>query len=282
MSKRSAFPRRTAGPTSRRPASRRRRALGQHFLTNASAARRLVELFAPAPGEKVIEIGPGRGALTGLLLEAGASVTAIEVDAALAAELGSRHQGHPGLTLVQADVLRCDLAALASPAARVMANLPYAITGEVLARLFEASPPITGMLLMLQREVVERIVAAPGGREYGSLSMLCQYVSEPKVVMSLSPGSFSPPPAVSSSVVHLPVRPVRELAREQETGYALFIRTLFAHRRQTLLNNLKAAGHGTEPARDRLAALGIDPARRPETLTREEGLALYRAMAPRS
>jgi 16S rRNA (adenine1518-N6/adenine1519-N6)-dimethyltransferase len=274
-------PRSRSGGAVPKRTSPRRRALGQHFLSNRHAARRLIEIFDPVPGEHVLEIGPGGGALTGPLLEAGARVTAIELDRGLAEALARRHADNPGFRLVQADVLRCDLADLAGPSARVLANLPYAITGEVLYQLLMAGPPITAMLLMLQREVVNRITASPVGRTYGSLSVLAQYFTDPVSRMTLSPGSFSPPPAVSSSVVWMPFRAARELPREAERGYAAFVRALFGHRRQTLWNNLRAMpGHGDQ---DRLAArlraAGIDPRRRPETLSRDECLLLYGSLA---
>lgn len=258
----------------RTPTSPRRRALGQHFLSNVPAARRIVELFSPAPGAHVIEIGPGRGVLTELLLATGARVTAIEIDRRLAAGLKERLGPQPGFRLIEADVLRCDLTELAGGApARVLANLPYAITGEVLARLVRAAGCLTDATLMLQREVANRIVASPGGRLYGSLSVLVQYFTSPRVIMTLAPGSFTPPPAVSSAVVQMPFRPARELPADREREYPEFIRMLFAHRRRTLLNNLKAAAiPSPEAALDRS---GIAPERRAETLARGECLRLF-------
>jgi len=256
--------------------SRRRKALGQHFLSNTAAARRIVDLFAPAPGTSVIEIGPGHGALTGPLLESGARVTAVEVDERLAGELEARFGRHPTFSLIRADILTLDLAALTGAVpSRVIANLPYSITGAVLVQLFAAAPVLTDMTLMLQREVVNRVAAAPGGRVYGSLSVLSQYFTTPRVVMRLGPGSFIPPPAVSSAVVVMPFRAPRELEPQVERLYPGFIRMIFAHRRRTLLNNLKA---GRSPAPERaLARAGIDPGRRPETLAREECLRLFLA-----
>lgn len=291
MSKSERSPRR---PPRARATSARRRALGQHFLASAAAARRIVELFQPTHGGHVIEIGPGRGALTGPLLDSGARVTAVEVDPDLATRLRERFAAHPCFALVEADILRCDVGELAgSEPARVLANLPYAITGQVLADLLAAGPPLTDMLLMLQREVVARLVAAPGGRTYGSLSVLAQYFTAPRAVMTLGPGAFTPPPAVSSAVVAMPFRSGRELARDAERRYPGFIRALFAHRRQTLLNNLKAArawvsggpgdGAPERAVHERLVGLlgriGIDPSRRPETLAREECLSLFVALA---
>ncbi len=241
----------------------------------------MVDQFSPVPGEIVLEIGPGHGALTGPLLEAGAQVVAVEVDRALAESLRRRFGDHPGLRLVEADILDCDMAALVAPGpARVLANLPYAISGEILARLLARSDLLSGITVMLQRELVNRITATPGGRVYGSLSMLAQYFCLPRLLMQLSPRSFTPPPLVSSSVVALPFRTTRELSRAQELEYPGFIRLLFAHRRRTLLNNLKAAT--LDNPIDVLRRAGVDPGRRPETLTREEGIALFRASRAQS
>jgi len=227
----------------------------------------------------VIEIGPGRGALTGLLLEHGARVTAVEVDPEMVASVRQRFAEAPGLTVISADILRCDIAELAGPGtARVLANLPYSITGEALVRLFRAARALTDMTLMLQREVVTRLVASPGGKVYGSLSVLAQYFTEPRSVMHLAPGSFSPPPAVSSTVVAMPFRIARELSVEAELAYPAFVRMLFAHRRRTLLNNLKSGGYA-EPEQ-LLELAGIDAARRPETLDRTESLRLFAACTP--
>ncbi len=252
--------------------------MGQHFLSNLSAARRIVDSFAPAAGEVVIEIGPGTGALTDLLLDARARVTAVELDPRLVAALGHRHGDRKELTLVQGDILECDIASLArGRQVRVIANLPYSITGPVLMKLFAASGTIRSMTLMLQREVADRLVARPGGRAYGSLSVVAQYFTQPRVLLRLRPGSFSPPPAVASSVVVMPFRSGRELSLAEEERLPAFVRLLFSKRRRTLLNNLRAAGLAAPS--DRLAAAGIEPARRPETLTREEVLRLFREVS---
>jgi 16S rRNA (adenine1518-N6/adenine1519-N6)-dimethyltransferase len=271
-----------------RPAtSRRRKALGQHFLSNNAAARSIVERFAPRPGERVIEIGPGRGALTDHLIAAGARVVAVELDARLAQALRLRHAAAEGFHLVTGDVLSCDIAGLCDGApARLLANIPYAITGELIARLLLASPPLTAMTLMVQKEVADRIVAGPGSRTYGSLSVLTQYFTDPRLEMALKPGSFSPPPAVVSAVVAMPFRMPRELDAGAEKAFPRFVRDLFGSRRQTLRNNLRRSGllqrspsSGTIAAAEaRIAAAGVDLARRPETLSRDEILLLHRLL----
>jgi len=259
--------------------------LGQHFLTNAAAARNIVARFAPRRGEMVIEIGPGRGALTDHLLAAGARVVAVEVDPRLADALSIRHSGDSGFRLVRGDVLSCDIGSLCEGSAtRVLANIPYAITGELILRLLLAAPPLTAMTLMVQKEVADRIVAAPGSRTYGSLSVLTQYFTEPQLQMTLRPGSFTPPPAVYSAVVTMPFRERRELDAGAEKRFGSFVRHLFGSRRQTLRNNLRrskllssAGNAGTAAAEEaRLAEAGLDLSRRPETLSRDEVLALHR------
>ncbi len=237
-----------------------------------------MELFAPAPGDRVIEIGPGGGVLTSLLLDAGARVTAVEIDDRLADRLEASLSDRPGLVLIRGDILRCDLEALTEgKPARVIANLPYSISGEVLFKLLAGGGPILDMMLMLQSEVVDRIVSEPGVKAYGSLSVLSQYFTEPRRVMSLGPGSFTPPPAVHSAVVAMPFRRDRELSSRSERAYPRFVRALFGRRRRMILNNLKQAGWAD--AADRASWAGIDPARRPETLSRAECLALFAAVS---
>lgn len=249
--------------------------------------RSIVARFAPRRGELVIEIGPGRGALTDLLIATGARVVAVEVDPRLADELAARHSGTSGFRLVRGDVLSCDIASLCEGAeARILANIPYAITGELIPRLLLAAPPLTAMTLMVQKEVADRIVAGPGSRTYGSLSVLTQYFTEPRLQMTLRPGSFTPPPAVSSAVVAMPFRVRRELPRDVEKAFPLFVRNLFGARRQTLRNNLRRTGllslqsipGKIAEAEARIASAGLDLARRPETLSRDEVIALHRLL----
>jgi len=271
------FPKRT---------SRRRKALGQHFLANLRAADAIVEGFGPAPGEPVLEIGPGHGVMTERLLARGAVVVAVAKDPALAAGLAGRFASEPRLRLLEADALRVDFEEILHPAieasgrrrARVLANLPYSVSTKILVRLLARADLFTSFTLLLQREVVERIAASPGGKTYGSLSVLAQYFTRPEIKMQLSPGSFRPPPKVDSSLVLLTVREERELAAGEEAAYPAFARGLFSSRRRTLPNNLKGiwGGDTAEIARE-LAALGIDPERRPETLGREECLRIFRA-----
>ncbi|MBI3622254.1 MAG: ribosomal RNA small subunit methyltransferase A [Nitrospirae bacterium] len=240
----------------------------QHFLVNQSLCRKIVELAHLSPTDRVVEIGPGRGALTSLLLEQAGDVWAIEVDSTLAGHLRERFGGRPHFHLVLQDALRVDYGALPAPFT-VVANLPYAVASPLLIRLLEARRSIPLMVLMFQREVAERLTAKPGGREYGFLSIVAQLYAEIKLAFTVSPGSFRPPPKVDSAVVTVTPRPDPLIALEDEAAFLRLVRHGFAHRRKTIRNNLSHV----LPA-DRCDALldnaGIDPKRRPETLSLEE------------
>lgn len=267
--------------------SRRRRALGQNFLTNQRAADRIVELFAPAEGETILEVGPGRGVLTTRLLRLGARVVAVEVDPALAEELRMTVPEGERFHLILGDARRVDMEALLAshtgdprfPRARVLANLPYSVAAPILLRLLLLSSRIEAITVMLQREVVDRICAPPGTRTYGSLSVLCQYFTLPRALMNLSPGSFTPQPRVRSALVALPFREGRELSPRAEARYPAFVRALFHSRRRVLPHSLAPVWPpGAGPVARCLEALEIDPRRRSETLRREECIRLFTVM----
>jgi len=262
----------------RQPTTGRRRALGQHFLRDEGVARRIVELLRPTARDLVVEIGPGEGALTGHLAAAGRLV-ALEVDPALAARLRERFAAAPHVEILEADAIHHDYAALPGlrpdPAGRVLVagNLPYSVGTAILAALLAAGPAIARlapmeMVLMLQREVAERVAAAPGSRTYGSLSVLSQMAADVVVAFAVPPGAFRPPPQVDSAVIHLRLRtappvPVADLERFSEV-----VRAAFSQRRKNLAN---ALGSGlrlrVDRLRELLAGIGIDPARRAETLS---------------
>src|SRR5262245_26839103 len=194
----------------RRPAARgKTRALGQHFLRDADVARRIVQVVAPTPRDLVVEIGPGQGALTGLLASACGRLIALEVDAMLAAQLRHRFAGQAHVEILEADARAFDYGSLfasrADAAGRVLAvgNLPYSKGKPILAALVEAGRAIDEMVLMLQREVAERVAAAPGSRVYGALSVLTQVSCDVRIAFDVPPGAFAPPPQVDSAVLHL-------------------------------------------------------------------------------
>ena len=256
---------------------RPKRRFGQNFLTGTHYPERIVERVAPLPGEEILEIGPGEGALTGLLLARGARVTAIEIDADLLPRLESRFGADPRFRLRRADALTVDFCALfpAETRVRVVANLPYYISTPLVQRLIDHRGCISEMTLMLQREVVERMTAPPGGKEYGYLSVLTQFYCVAERLFEVPPGAFRPAPKVTSSVVRLRLRPAPAVAVAEETGFLTVCQSLFAQRRKTIFNNLRASQHRLGVQHESeiaalLAQAGIDGRRRAETLSLAE------------
>lgn len=260
-----------------RPAGRRR-ALGQHFLAPGTIPDRLVRDLAPRPGEAILEVGPGRGALTRGLLAAGARVLAVEVDERLAAALSPLFEQVAGARLVRADLLRIDLPALlhetfgAGPA-RCLSSLPYSTGTAILERLCDAMPPLTEIIVLLQKEVVDRAVAAPGTAAYGYLSVALRSRCAVRAGLRVRPGAFDPPPRVDSQALALTPLAHPPVPAAQRTSFLSLMGRLFAHRRKTLLNNLRAAGMG-EAALAAAASFG-GPLRRPGEWSIEELAALY-------
>jgi 16S rRNA (adenine1518-N6/adenine1519-N6)-dimethyltransferase len=246
----------------------------QHFLINRGVCERIVDLATLTPSDRVVEIGPGHGALTSLLIGQSAEVWAIEVDPALAVELRNRFIDHPRFHVVEQDARRVTFEELPAPF-KVVANLPYAVASPLLIRLLKARKSIPLMVLMFQREVAERLVATPGGRRYGLLTIIAQLYADVRLELIVSPGSFRPPPKVDSAVVT--VRPHAEpvIALKDEAAFLRLVRLGFAHRRKTLRNNL-GHSHLTAAQCDALLrGAGIDPGRRPETLSLDEWGQLY-------
>ncbi len=212
------------------------RKLGQHFLRNAGILRRIAEAAAPEPVDTVVEIGPGKGALTGYLLERARRVVAVEVDRELVEGLRHRFSGVENLEILQADVLKTDLARY-MPAV-IAGNLPYYITSPILERVLQLTPRFPRAVLLVQKEVADRLTARPGRRTYGYLTVAAAVFAEVRVLCRVSPGSFSPPPKVESAVVILEPHPgplVAEPARFLE-----FVSTCFRGKRKTLKNNLRS------------------------------------------
>lgn len=253
---------------------RPKRRLGQNFLTGNHYPQRIVDSVRPAPGESILEIGPGEGALTRLLLATGARVTAIEIDPDLVPQLRQKFGDTNRFELLEADALRVDFCRLfaAGSRIRVVANLPYYISTPLIQRLIEHRHCIAEMTLMLQREVVERIIAPPGGKEYGYLSVLVQLHAEVASLFDVPPGAFRPAPKVTSSVVRLRLRQTPVVPLISERRFLILAQVLFAQRRKTILNNLRA-GFGrlgiasVERLPDLLELAGLDGRRRAETLS---------------
>ncbi len=260
------------------PATRgKTRALGQHFLRDDEVARRIVDLVEPTSRDLVIEIGPGRGALTEHLAPACGRLVALEVDPGLAARLRERFADLSHVEIIEADARSFDYtrvrARLPAAGGRVLAvgNLPYSVGKPILMALVEAGGAISEMALMLQKEVAERLAAAPGSKIYGSLSVLTQIACDVRLAFTVRPVAFSPPPQVDSAVVHLRVRSAPPVPIADMTRFRAVVRAAFAQRRKSLANAL-AAGLGlrVERARGLVTSAGIEPTRRAETLSLAE------------
>ncbi len=256
---------------------RPRRRFGQHFLAPEWAGK-VVNAIAPQRGDTILEIGPGAGAITRLIAERAAAVLAIEIDRDLAARL--RREAIPRATIVEADILALDLTSLGLPrGTRVAGNLPYNISSPILFRLIDAhrrADLFADATLMLQKEVVDRIVAGPGTKDYGLLSIFIALVARASRILTLPPGAFRPAPKVTSAVVRLDFLPA-DVRPPVPAPFEGMVRALFTARRKTVANGLKApAQQARVNVADALAAAGIAPAARPETLSVECLLALAR------
>jgi 16S rRNA (adenine1518-N6/adenine1519-N6)-dimethyltransferase len=242
---------------------RPRKRFGQHFLHDDAVVTRIVRAIAAKPGERIVEIGPGLGALTGALLQACENLDVIEVDRDLAAKLQAEHEGDARLRIHTGDALRFDFRQLA-PAGerlRVVGNLPYNVSTPLLFHLLEQAPIIADMHFMLQREVVGRLIADPGGKDYGRLTVMVRLQCESEKLFDVGAGAFRPAPRVTSALVRMRVlrEPCVRLA--DRPTFERLVSHLFSRRRKTLRNSLR--GRLTEAD---IAGLGIDPNARPETL----------------
>jgi 16S rRNA (adenine1518-N6/adenine1519-N6)-dimethyltransferase len=253
-----------------------KKSLGQNFILDLNLTRRIARAAGPLGAVTVIEIGPGPGGLTRALLAEGAAlVVAIERDPRCLAALGELASLYPGrLELVAGDALTLDPAALSEPPRKIVANLPYNIATALLLRWLDRIAEYQSLTLMFQREVAERLVAAPRSPAYGRLSVLVQWLTEPKILFDLPPRAFVPPPKVTSSVVLLtprahPLAPASKPVLERVTAAA------FGQRRKMLRSSLKTLGVPVEPL---LARTGIAPTARAEELSVAEFCALARAL----
>jgi 16S rRNA (adenine1518-N6/adenine1519-N6)-dimethyltransferase len=259
------------------------RRLGQHFLTDRNLLRRIVDALAPAPGEVVVEIGPGKGSLTAELMARGLRVVAIEKDARLAAALAGGSVGATpsgSVRVVTGDALALDWHALVAeavarppaggvPTFKVIGNIPYAITTPLIAAALV--PPLPErVVLLVQREVADRLAAAPGSKTYGALSVGVQAVCQVEKLFTVRAGAFVPPPTVQSAVVRLTPRATPLIQAAELASFRVFVTACFSRRRKQLRNVLVAVtGQPTAPVLDGIRALGLDPAARPETLAPE-------------
>ena len=258
-----------------------RKRLGQHFLTDPRILGRIADALAPTAAETVIEIGAGRGALTEVLLSRAGRVIAIEIDRDLAPRLGERHAGDARLTVVESDVLKVDFGALAGGPYVVVGNVPYNITTPILFHALRRPRPQRAVYLV-QREVAERVVAAPGSESYGALSVNVQSVAAAELVFKVPAGAFQPPPKVESAVLRITPRADPVLAEEEEEAYRTLVMAAFGLRRKQLRRVVRTIfALGAEAADRVVAHAGLDPEARPEVLTPTDFARLLRARAMR-
>ena len=253
---------------------RPRKRFGQHFLHDRQVIERLVRAIAPKPQQPLLEIGPGEGVLTRPLLATGARVTVVELDRDLAASLAERLGRPEALEIVQGDILKVDLTALAgAQRLRVVGNLPYNISTPILFHLFEHLPMLVDMHFMLQKEVVDRLVAEPGGRDYGRLSVMAGFFCEMDWLFDVPPEAFRPAPKVTSAIIRLRPKALGESDRALLPALDQVVRQAFGQRRKTLRNSLR-----TLLDEQAIEAAGVDPGTRPERLSLPEFLVLARLL----
>lgn len=253
--------------------------LGQNFLRDAQAIARIAAALGDLSGRTVLEIGPGHGAITGALTARAAHVMAVEVDHELATLLRVRFAAEK-LTVVEQDVLQFDFTAAvaAGERLRVAGNLPYYITSPILLHLAEHHAALELAVLMVQREVADRVCAEPGSRDYGVLSVTVQMYGPVEKLFTLPPEAFSPPPEVHSTVFRWRFAPRFAELGVEETSFLRLVRQAFAQKRKTLANNLRAAGLAPATVTAALAHAQIDAQARAETLSLEAFAALWRCL----
>jgi len=275
--------------------------LGQHFLASESFAAQIVDALGDASQNTVLEIGPGRGVLTSLLAKRARRLIAVELDRVLAAQLRLKFGMFSNVEVIEADILSIDFDSLFGPKpglsrpgiqlkpepVKVIGNLPYYITSEILLRLFDFSKYFETIVILVQREVADRIAAEPGSSDYGLLSATTQLYARVEKLFTLPPSAFAPPPKVHSTALRLTMAPRQQelgLASDgsnedglSEDGFIDFLKLSFGQKRKTLWNNLKSSY--PEPLlRAALAQARVKPAVRAETLSLEESAALFRAL----
>jgi 16S rRNA (adenine1518-N6/adenine1519-N6)-dimethyltransferase len=255
--------------------------LGQNFLVDPNACRAIVAALGDIRGDAVLEIGPGAGALTDLLARSAAHLTLVEFDAALAGRLASSYAGAAHIDVRHVDILNFDLTALARERQRrlaVVGNLPYYITSDILLHLLAHADTLDRAVLMVQREVAERVTAAPGSSDYGALSATVQLYAEVELLFTLPPQAFSPPPDVHSSVFRLRIRPRFAELGVEPREFIPFLRACFAQKRKTLANNLRAAGYRPEAIQPALQAAGLASTIRTEAVDLPAMAAIFRSL----
>jgi len=243
--------------------------LGQHFLQDPGIISKIIQTADVNKEDVIVEIGPGRGALTFRLAEMASEVIAIEIDHSIVESLNERAASYPNLSIVEADALRFHYHEIGTRF-KVVANLPYYISTPILFRLIELSDMVTSMTIMLQKEVAKRVVAAPNSKDYGILSIAVQFYAVPEIAFNISRKSFYPEPKVDSSVLKIVPREKVAVDVRNEGLFWGLIKSAFYYRRKTLLNSLALSGHSKEIIKNVLEFAGIDQNKRPEQVSMEE------------
>jgi 16S rRNA (adenine1518-N6/adenine1519-N6)-dimethyltransferase len=251
---------------------RARKRFGQNFLHDPGVVSRIVEAIDPRPGQAIVEIGPGQAALTSALIERAGHVRAIEIDRDLAARLRQRFSAEK-LTLIEADALKIDWSDVAATPLRLVGNLPYNISTPLLFALLPVAERVIDQHFMLQKEVVDRMVAAPGSKTYGRLSVMLQFRYRLTKLFDVPRGAFKPAPQVTSSVVRMKPRVLSELPQVDAQAFARVVAAAFGQRRKTLRNALSELLDA-----DQIAASGVDPQARAETLGVDSFVGLSRRL----
>ena len=254
--------------------------LGQNFLIKRGIVDEIVHAAELTPGEPVLEVGPGIGTLTQGLAQSGADVTAIELDRRLLEVLDTTLASYDNVRIVHGDVLKLDVPTIMNHKPfKVVANLPYYITTPIIMSLLESKLPIERLVVMVQKEVALRMVAKPGTKDYGALSVAVQYYTEPDIVLDVPPKSFLPAPAVTSSVIRCVLRDKPPVDVIDEKLFFRVVKAGFAQRRKTFANTMKTTGLSKDRIEELLAKANIDGQRRGETFTLQEFADLANAWA---
>jgi len=265
--------------------------LGQHFLASAVAAQRIVEALGALSQATVLEIGPGRGALTSLLAPKARRLITVELDRVLAAQLRMAFATRPNVEVIEGDILKIELDTVFGPKpgslrpgltflpepAHVVGNLPYYITSEIILRLLEYHRYFSTIVVMVQKEVADRLSASPGSRDYGLLSATAQLYARVETLFTLPPGAFAPPPKVHSAVVRMTIAPRAAELQVAEPQFLSFLKLSFGHKRKTLWNNLRTR-YDEDALRAALAKSGVKPTVRAEALALAKSAAIFRAL----
>lgn len=245
--------------------------LGQNFLIKRGIVDEIVHAAELTPGEPVLEVGPGIGTLTQGLAQSGADVTAIELDRRLLEVLDTTLASYDNVRIVHGDVLKLDVPSIMNHKPfKVVANLPYYITTPIIMSLLESKLPIERLVVMVQKEVALRMVAKPGTKDYGALSVAVQYYTEPDIVLDVPPKSFLPAPTVTSSVIRCVLRDKPPVDVIDEKLFFRVVKAGFAQRRKTFANTMKTTGLSKDRIEELLAKANIDGQRRGETFTLQE------------